>query len=195
MQLVRTPSLRRRGLHHHLARRLQATRMESQRAVVCRSVDSMSPLPATRLPSAGSIIRLPSGVTRQPADTLPSSRRRRGRIFLTQPVEHPPGESNSWLSLYSKTSPLVPPLDSAHGRFLPASSQAAALPAVSGPPQHTMSISNVACSLSTTRFSTSARNRWRDRFGVIGIGATVTRRPLPHHRAYGSVHGGSRRLR
>jgi hypothetical protein len=30
---------------------------------------------------------------------------------------------------------------------------------------------------------------------VIGIGAAVTRRPLPHHRAYGSVHGGSRRLR
>ena len=29
----------------------------------------------------------------------------------------------------------------------------------------------------------------------IGIGATVTRRPLPHHRAYGSVHGGSSRLR
>ena len=25
----------------------------------------------------------------------------------------------------------------------------------------------------------------------IGIGAAVTRRPLPHHRAYGSVHGGS----
>src|SRR5437870_2454167 len=30
---------------------------------------------------------------------------------------------------------------------------------------------------------------------VIGIGAAVTHRPLPHHRAYGSVHGGSRRLR
>ena len=29
----------------------------------------------------------------------------------------------------------------------------------------------------------------------IGIGAAVTRRPLPHHRACGSVHGGSRRLR
>src|SRR5271165_3492676 len=27
--------------------------------------------------------------------------------------------------------------------------------------------------------------------GLIGIGAAVTRRPLPHHRAYGSVHGGS----
>jgi hypothetical protein len=26
----------------------------------------------------------------------------------------------------------------------------------------------------------------------IGIGAAVTHRPLPHHRAYGSVHGGSR---
>jgi len=26
---------------------------------------------------------------------------------------------------------------------------------------------------------------------LIGIGAAVTRRPLPHHRAYGSVHGGS----
>src|ERR1035441_229517 len=33
------------------------------------------------------------------------------------------------------------------------------------------------------------------RSSVIGIGAAVTRRPLPHHRAYGSVHGGSRRLR
>ena len=31
--------------------------------------------------------------------------------------------------------------------------------------------------------------------GMIGIGAAVTRRPLPHHRAYGSVHGGSSRLR
>ena len=29
----------------------------------------------------------------------------------------------------------------------------------------------------------------------IGIGAAVARRPLPHHRAYGSVHGGSRGLR
>jgi putative Mg2+ transporter-C (MgtC) family protein len=29
---------------------------------------------------------------------------------------------------------------------------------------------------------------------VIGIGAAVTHRPLPHHRAYGSVHGGSRKL-
>jgi len=28
--------------------------------------------------------------------------------------------------------------------------------------------------------------------GTLGIGAAVTRRPLPHHRAYGSVHGGSR---
>src|SRR5262249_50812597 len=28
----------------------------------------------------------------------------------------------------------------------------------------------------------------------IGIGATVARRPLPHHRAYGSVHGGSKRF-
>jgi len=28
----------------------------------------------------------------------------------------------------------------------------------------------------------------------IGIGAAVARRPLPHHRAYGSVHGGSRSL-
>src|SRR6266853_4077554 len=26
---------------------------------------------------------------------------------------------------------------------------------------------------------------------LIGIGAAVTHRPLPHHRAYGSVHGGS----
>jgi hypothetical protein len=31
--------------------------------------------------------------------------------------------------------------------------------------------------------------------GKIGIGAAVTRRPLPHHRAYGSVHGGSSWLR
>jgi hypothetical protein len=27
---------------------------------------------------------------------------------------------------------------------------------------------------------------------MIGIGAAVARRPLPNHRAYGSVHGGSR---
>src|SRR5271167_3775549 len=34
------------------------------------------------------------------------------------------------------------------------------------------------------------------RYGLlIGIGAAVTRRPLPHHRAYGSVHGGSSWLR
>ena len=32
-------------------------------------------------------------------------------------------------------------------------------------------------------------------FRAIGIGAAVTRRPLPHHRAYGSVHGGSSWLR
>jgi integrase len=30
---------------------------------------------------------------------------------------------------------------------------------------------------------------------MIGIGAAVTRRPLPHHRTYGSVHGGSSWLR
>jgi hypothetical protein len=30
---------------------------------------------------------------------------------------------------------------------------------------------------------------------LIGIGAAVTHRPLPHHRAYGSVHGGSSQLR
>jgi hypothetical protein len=29
---------------------------------------------------------------------------------------------------------------------------------------------------------------------LIGIGAAVTRRPLTHHRAYGSVHGGSSQL-
>jgi hypothetical protein len=29
----------------------------------------------------------------------------------------------------------------------------------------------------------------------IGIGAAVARGPLPHHRAYGSVHGGSSQLR
>ena len=28
----------------------------------------------------------------------------------------------------------------------------------------------------------------------IGIGAAVVHRPLPHHRAYGSVHGGSRKV-
>jgi hypothetical protein len=30
---------------------------------------------------------------------------------------------------------------------------------------------------------------------LIGIGAAVARGPLPHHRAYGSVHGGSSQLR
>ena len=30
---------------------------------------------------------------------------------------------------------------------------------------------------------------------LIGIGPAVARRPLPHHRAYGSVHGGSSRSR
>lgn len=29
---------------------------------------------------------------------------------------------------------------------------------------------------------------------LIGIGAAVAHRPLPHHRAHGSVHGGSKRL-
>jgi hypothetical protein len=49
---------------------------------------------------------------------------------------------------------------------------------------------------------TKAHRQWKEIektvFGVeypIGIGAAVTRRPLPHHRAYGSVHGGSSRLR
>jgi hypothetical protein len=37
---------------------------------------------------------------------------------------------------------------------------------------------------------TDASQAW-----MIGIGAAVTRRPLPHHRAYGSVHGGSSWLR
>jgi 3-methyladenine DNA glycosylase AlkD len=37
-------------------------------------------------------------------------------------------------------------------------------------------------------------NAWASSF-EIGIGAAVTRRPLPHHRAYGSVHGGSSWLR
>src|SRR5271169_465219 len=36
----------------------------------------------------------------------------------------------------------------------------------------------------------SGSNRLRHGL-LIGIGATVTRRPLPHHRAYGSVHGDS----
>jgi NAD(P)H-dependent FMN reductase len=37
---------------------------------------------------------------------------------------------------------------------------------------------------------TSARARYVYD-SLIGIGAAVTRRPLPHHRAYGSVHGDS----
>ncbi len=28
-------------------------------------------------------------------------------------------------------------------------------------------------------------------FGPIGIGGSLAAPPLPHHRAYGSVHGGS----
>ena len=36
---------------------------------------------------------------------------------------------------------------------------------------------------------------WSTQRDQIGIGTAVTRRPLPHHRAYGSVHGGSSRLR
>ena len=42
------------------------------------------------------------------------------------------------------------------------------------------------------RFLCSTSVRIADK---IGIGAAVARRPLPHHRAYGSVHGDSRRLR
>ena len=30
-----------------------------------------------------------------------------------------------------------------------------------------------------------------DNHWLIGIGEAVARLPLPHHRAYGSVHGGS----
>ncbi len=41
----------------------------------------------------------------------------------------------------------------------------------------------------------AARNGYFPNRRLIGIGAAVTRRPLPHHRAYGSVHGGSSRLR
>ena len=39
------------------------------------------------------------------------------------------------------------------------------------------------------------RAKLGDKWHLIGIGAAVARRPLPHHRAYGSVHGGSSRLR
>ena len=47
------------------------------------------------------------------------------------------------------------------------------------------------------------QGRWRRRDGfsrangvaVIGIRAAVSRRPLSHHRTYGSVYGGSSRLR
>jgi hypothetical protein len=52
-------------------------------------------------------------------------------------------------------------------------SQAGTLNAASGPQSHSRTV----------------------QFRLIGIGAAVTRRPLPHHRAYGSVHGGSSRLR
>jgi hypothetical protein len=38
-------------------------------------------------------------------------------------------------------------------------------------------------------------NDWQPLSDLIGIGATVTRRPVPHHGAYGSVHGGSSQLR
>src|SRR5215468_8761565 len=42
------------------------------------------------------------------------------------------------------------------------------------------------------KFSHPAKTKLGERNGdLIGIGAAVTHRPLPHHRAYGSVHGGS----
>jgi hypothetical protein len=41
---------------------------------------------------------------------------------------------------------------------------------------------------------TNAQDSFRYQL-LIGIGAAVARRPLPHHRAYGSVHAGSRWLR
>jgi len=45
--------------------------------------------------------------------------------------------------------------------------------------------------MESTKFEAALRQKsWQ-----IGIGAAVTRRPLPHHRAYGSVHGGSWWLR
>jgi hypothetical protein len=34
--------------------------------------------------------------------------------------------------------------------------------------------------------------RFRGQKGLIGIGGSLAAPPLPHHRAYGSVHGGSR---
>ena len=68
----------------------------------------------------------------------------------------------------------------------------------------------IGCALSSQPFLTSSRltgdvaslrlpfafSGLNERYGdLIGIGAAVTRRPLPHHRAYGSVHGGSSWLR
>ena len=34
-------------------------------------------------------------------------------------------------------------------------------------------------------------NSWAAACGKIGIGGSLAAPPLPHHRAYGSVHGGS----
>ena len=48
----------------------------------------------------------------------------------------------------------------------------------------------------TTAFGTEHRMPGSFRYRrMIGIGAAVTRRPLPHHRAYGSVQGGSSQSR
>jgi hypothetical protein len=45
-------------------------------------------------------------------------------------------------------------------------------------------------------FATLFRSYFTSLLGdLIGIGVAVARRPLPNHRAYGSVHGGSSRLR
>jgi transposase len=43
----------------------------------------------------------------------------------------------------------------------------------------------------TTLEANAARVDRKTLGDLIGIGAAVTRRPLPHHRAYGTVHGGS----
>ena len=61
-------------------------------------------------------------------------------------------------------------------------------------PQFKLDRQGVVESLSVTSSNGTCRALVRLQ-GSIGIGAAVTRRPLPHHRAYGSVHGGSSRLR
>ena len=100
---------------------------------------------------------------------------------------------DGWISEEGKQFELVAPYSSA----LPAASFKSPYRKCFGPsiscsrqfsPKHSRSRLTTKQELSQT-IELGPNFRMADK---IGIGAAVTHRPLPHHRAYGSVHGGSR---